>query len=181
MVIHYYDNPELLTPRQGSQVVVYWNDHRPEADAAILDKATRRFIGMASYVKPISRFNATDAELQGEAERKAAAMQFARSEIRAIQPHLQRRAANVIPTSRSTDATGEALAEAEARAAATADRQEATRRELRRVNITDADRHAAVQVAADEAFTGANLDALDDRRPSTMADDDISAVLDAIT
>jgi hypothetical protein len=89
--VHYfYDNPALLVPRQGQNVITYWNDSNPEADACLRDARTRAFIGMAKYVRPLDRFNATDEELTAEDRRKKAALHYARTEMRAIQPELVR-------------------------------------------------------------------------------------------
>jgi hypothetical protein len=89
-VVYFYDNPALLVPRQGQNVIVHWNDGNPEADACLRDARTRAFIGMAKYVKPLDRFNAKDEELSAEARRKQAALHYARTEMRAIQPELVR-------------------------------------------------------------------------------------------
>ncbi len=89
-VVYFYDNPALLVPRQGQNVIVHWNDGNPKSDACLRDARTRAFIGMASYVKPLDRFNAKDEELSAEARRKQAALHYARTEMRAIQPELVR-------------------------------------------------------------------------------------------
>ncbi len=126
-MVYYYDAPELLVPRQGSQVVCYWNDKNPDADAALLDAATRKFIGCAKRVKPLHRFDASAAELDAEADRKRAASAFARTELRAIQPELQRSRVP-IPAGESTVAIGGRIAAA----ADQAEDRQRTRRETDR-------------------------------------------------
>lgn len=134
MIVHYYDHPELLVPRQGQRVVVYWNDHHPEADAALLDAATRKFLGMAAYVPRLKRFTASDDELAAEGRRKAAALHFARTEIRAIEPHLQRRA-RPMPGSTESERTGARLAQAEAAVQAATARKEGVRRAVAKIEV----------------------------------------------
>lgn len=126
-VILYFDNPQVLAPRQGTKVLVHWNDDNHDADAAVLDFQTRAFIGLAPRVQPRSAFNATKEQLSAEAKRKQAALGYARTELRAMQPHLQRHIpatddTNVIPVDPALTDTGAQLAEANRRAEL-ADRQ----------------------------------------------------------
>ena len=90
-LVYYYDNPAILAARQGTRVIVFWNDANPDADAIIIDHATRKFLCSAPRVKPLNRFAATDAELAAEAKRKQSALHYARTELRAMQPELARR------------------------------------------------------------------------------------------
>lgn len=108
-VVYFYDNPALLVPRQGQNVIVHWTDDNPESDACLRDARTRAFIGMAKYVKPLDRFKATDEELTAEARRKQAALHYARTEMRAIQPDLVRETVP-IPVDAGAAEIGERLA-----------------------------------------------------------------------
>jgi hypothetical protein len=87
-----WDNPELLTPLRGAKVIVYWNDHRPEADAVLLS-LSRKFLGIAKSFGPIDAFDATDEQLSDEAARKTAERRFVATEVRTLTPYLTRRAA----------------------------------------------------------------------------------------
>jgi hypothetical protein len=156
LLTHYYDNPELLTPRQGQKVVVYWNDHNIEADAVILTATRpRKFIGLAKYVQPLSRFGATDAQLDTEAQRKKARLHYSRTELRTVQPEIQRNRpplvvqASACPeTPRSGDSAlrtpHSALDKVGAQLSAAADRAQKKQtsratlaRELSKVQVTD--------------------------------------------
>lgn len=101
-LVHYYDNPALTVPLRGRRVWVYWNDHSPESDASILDFTTRKHLGSAQWVRPVERFAGTDEQLAAEAKRKAAHMQVARTEARAMQPELQRKARPVVAVDPTT-------------------------------------------------------------------------------
>jgi hypothetical protein len=110
MVTHYYDGPALHPLPRGEKLSVYWNDHNPEADAILLRHG--RYFGTATYVPHLSRFNATDEQLSAEAARKKAALHYARTELRAIQPEMKR-CAPVIPVSTSSVEIGRKIADAE--------------------------------------------------------------------
>lgn len=160
--VYYYDAPELLTSRQGMKVAVYWNDHNPDADAAIVLNGT--FLGMAKRVQPLNRFTATDAELTAEAQRKAAALQFARTEMRALQPELARRHQNLIPVDAGANHIGAEIAAAADRADESDRTRAANARALRSTPLTADDvasmtRHPEPADAAER-----------------MTDDDISAL-----
>ena len=86
-----WDNPELLTALRGAKVIVYWQDHRPEADAVVLSLA-RKFLGVAKSFGPIDAFDATDEQLTAEAARKTAERRFVATEVRTLTPFLTRRA-----------------------------------------------------------------------------------------
>jgi hypothetical protein len=111
MEVYYYDAPEILVPRQGQNVIVHWNDSSPESDACLRDAKTRAFIGLAKYVKPLARFTATNTELAGESRRKQAALHYARTEMRAMQPDLVRETVP-IPVGAGAVDFGDKLAEA---------------------------------------------------------------------
>jgi len=93
-LVHYFDAP-FLVPRKGTKVVVFWNSGNPDADAIVIDHASGRYLGAAPAVPRLGRFSATPAELEAEAKRKQAAMHYARTEMRSIQPELARRHAPV--------------------------------------------------------------------------------------
>lgn len=89
----YHYDAGFLPGLEGRKVAVFWNDHSPEADAAVLEISGRvpgRFLGMAQAVTRISRFNASKDELSAEAARKAAAMRAAVVESKSLAPYLQR-------------------------------------------------------------------------------------------
>ncbi len=95
MRIFYYHNPALLMPRAGQEVAVFWDDHNPESDCVILaGRATnpkqRICIGVAKYVREISRFDSTKAELGEAMKRKGQELAYAKTELRTIEPHLLR-------------------------------------------------------------------------------------------
>lgn len=129
-VTHYWDNGDLLTPIEGRNVVVYWNDGTPTADACVLDPQSRKFLGLAHYVAPVNRFDGTDEQLSDEAARKREAMHYSRTELRTLTPFLSRRAPVVschdlprvtegtsspVSVDRTTAAVGEELRDALAR------------------------------------------------------------------
>lgn len=115
LVDYYYDNPALLTPLKGMPVYVYWNSSNPDADACIMAGNPRKFIGTAKRVKELGRFSATKEELASEAERKTAAMHYARTELRSIQPDMKRGTVPVLADGASVR-IGEAMAQAADRA-----------------------------------------------------------------
>jgi hypothetical protein len=93
-VRYWYDNREALQPIIGRRVAVFWNDYDPDADAVILllDKKNGLdgFHCVAPRIANIGRFNASKEQLRAEAQRKALSAQLARTESRALAPHLQR-------------------------------------------------------------------------------------------
>lgn len=145
-VVHYWDNPELLTRLEGRKVVVYWNDGNPEADVCVLDPQSRKFLGLASYVRPLSRFDATDEQLGDEAERKRQAATYSRTELRSLTPFLARRApllprpdlprvtegtSSPVSVDRATSAVGAELRAAQARTEQAAAERQETRQRVR--------------------------------------------------
>ena len=132
MEVYYYDNPELLVPRQGRKVTVYWNDYNPEADAVIVENG--KFIGIARYVKPLGRFSATREELSAEAQRKQAAMKYARTEIRTMEEHLVRRTTPV-PVGPEAVNIGRQITQAAEEATA----RQKTQAHARRIDVDPAD------------------------------------------
>lgn len=166
--LFYYHNPALLMPRAGQEVAVFWNDHNPESDCVILaGRATnpkrRICIGTAKYVREISRFarTAEDKALLGEAmQRKSAELQYARSELRTIEPHLQRTSVPVV-----ADATARNIG---TNIAAAAQRHEVKQREeavRQRADQSAAKfgARAAAAPAVEDAATVEILDAAPDR------------------
>jgi hypothetical protein len=119
LVAYYYDNPAFLVPRQGQNVIVHWQDSNPEADAVLRDAKTCKFLCVAKHVKPLQRFTATSEELDSEARRKRAALHYARTEMRAIQPELVR-ATVPVPVDGDVVSLGERIAEAAGRPGAVA-------------------------------------------------------------
>ncbi len=146
---YYYDNPELFTRLEGEKVIVYWNDHNPDADAVILSVRPRRFIGIAPRVPVLSKFDATPEERASERARKRAAMNYARSELRSIQPELVRNA-RVEPIAADAEAEkiGHAIADSATRAAASARQAAQTRRHTRAVDVSPEDLAAATAAVA---------------------------------
>lgn len=159
--VYYYDAPELLTSRQGMKVAIYWNDHNPDADAAIVLNGT--FLGMAKRVQPLNRFSATDAQLTAEAQRKQAAMLYARTEARALQPELARNHKNLIPVDTGASRIGEEIAAAADRVEQADRTQAANARAVRRTEVT-ADDLAAMnrkpESEAPERITDTEIEAL---------------------
>ena len=112
--VFYFDNPAVLVPLQGRQVIVYWNDSNPDADAILrlpMPGSAPKFLCVAKRVQPLQRFTATPEQLSSEAKRKNAAMRYARTELRSIQPELVR-ASRPIPVDSETVRMGAAIAEA---------------------------------------------------------------------
>lgn len=147
--VYYYDNPELLVPLRGQKVVVFWNDHNPDADACIcLPKAGGhyKFHGIAKAVQKLPAFAAPSEQLRSEAERKKAGMHYARTELRAIQPELQRDPI-LIRTDAPTNKVAEEIAAADQRAREEETARAESRRRIRKVEISDAAREAALDVA----------------------------------
>ena len=160
--VYYYDAPELLTSRQGMKAAVYWNDHNPDADAAIVLNGT--FLGMAKRVQALNRFTATDSELAAEAQRKAAGLHFARTEMRALQPELARNHKNLIPVDTGANRIGEEIAAAADRAGEQDRTRASNARRVRATELTDEDRQAAVSnqrsVVSEDQFSADEVSAL---------------------
>jgi hypothetical protein len=159
LLTYYYDRPEVLTHFEGTKVRVYWNHTNPESDAIILDHASNGFLCSASKVDPLNY----DVEKQ----RKALAMQVARTELRSIQPHMARRTMPI-----ATDDTNERLSNEIAQAHA----REATKR----AQVRQSER--AVQTAIRN--TPVTLDDVNavlatDTRPDALTDEDFAALLGA--
>ena len=146
--VHYYDNPGLLTPRQGQVLSVFWNDHNPDADAIILgpdgtDAAKRVFLGVAKKVQQLGRFSGTQEQLDSELARKKAAMLYARTELRAIDEHLHvRRPA--VPADASAVQIGQAIAASAEREDAKVRATAQMKRDLAAVTVTAEDARAAL-------------------------------------
>ena len=124
--LFYYHNPALLMPRAGQEVAVFWNDHNPESDCVIMagretNPKQRICIGTANYVREISRFNPSKAELGEAMQRKAAELQYAKTELRSLAPHLERTSVPVV-----ADATARTIG---ANIAAAAQRHEVKQKE----------------------------------------------------
>ena len=120
MEVFYYDSPAHLVPLQGRKVIVHWNDGNPDADAIVrlpMPGSAPKFLCIASRVQPLQRFTATPEQLSVEAKRKKAAMRFARTELRSIQPELVR-ASRPILIENETAALGAVIADATERAGA---------------------------------------------------------------
>ena len=99
--IFYYHNADLICARAGQEIYVYWNDHNPQADAVLLcgtvtNPHKRICIGTAKYVREISRFNAGPEDIGEAMGRKAAELQYAKTELRTISPHLARTSVPVV-------------------------------------------------------------------------------------
>lgn len=167
---YYYDSPELLTPRQGHRVIVYWDDKRPDADAILLDAATRHFIGVAQRVQPLDRFGASDDELGAEAARKRVAAQYARTEMRRIQPELAR-GLRPVPMDGVTADTGSRIAAAAERADAVAAERLEVRGAVRRAGLDSSDIEAATAIQPDDRRPAADLDAEADDFSRLFAND----------
>ncbi|MGN6387293.1 MAG: hypothetical protein ACTHMT_13745 [Verrucomicrobiota bacterium] len=147
MQVYYYDNPELLVPLQGQKVVVFWNDHNPDADACIclpLKGGHYKFHGLAKRVQPLSAFNASKQELSDEAQRKKAAMHYARTELRSIQPELQRNS-RLIRTDESTDQVASEIQAAAARQEEIELEEARSRQRIHKVEVTEEMRDAATE------------------------------------
>jgi hypothetical protein len=141
---YYYDNPALMVALQGRKVVIYWNHYAPETDAVILDGETRKFLGVAQYVTPVDRFAGTDAQLESEARRKSAALHYARTELRSIQPEMQR-ARTLVPVDQRATELGREIHAAAARTEKAEAVERNTRAKMRSVEVTDADIASALQ------------------------------------
>lgn len=86
-----YQNPELLLQRSGQTLIAYWNDRNPSADCVLLTATkTPEYVGLAHYVDPISRFDATEDQMAEADRQRNAAMAFARAEVAVLKPFLQR-------------------------------------------------------------------------------------------
>jgi hypothetical protein len=144
-LVYYYDNPEVLTPWQGPRVKVYWSSKKPDADACVMsitDPNHPKFLCLAKRVLELDRFGATPEQLDAEAARKKAAMHYARTEMRAIQPHLARRTMPV-PVDQTTTRTGETIKEAIDRARTKASEKAALDKQIRQTEVTADDMAAA--------------------------------------
>lgn len=116
--IFYYHNADLICARAGQEIYVYWNDHNPQADAVLLcgtvtNPHKRICIGTAKYVREISRFNAGPEDIGEAMSRKAAELQYAKTELRSLAPHLERTSVPVVAdrTAREIGATIAAASE----------------------------------------------------------------------
>jgi hypothetical protein len=160
--VYYYDNPALLEPLKGHRVVVFWNDHNPEADACIclpLPGGRYKFHGLAKRVQEPGAFSATPEQLKAEAERKAAHIQYARTELRAIQPELQRNPV-LIRTDGPTNKVVEEIAQADQRARAEDTARAERKQRIRKTELTDDARNAALDTTVGMALP---------RRPKMMS------------
>jgi len=120
MEVFYYDSPEHLVPLQGRNVIIHWNDSNPDADAIVRlpePGGAPKFVCVAKRVQPLTRFSATPEQLDAEARRKKAALHYARTELRSIQPDLVR---DTVPIPVGVDLAeiGAEIAAADARAGA---------------------------------------------------------------
>jgi len=115
-MVYYYDAPEWLGKWEKQKVAVYWNEGNPDADAIVLSIFPKRqFLGVAKRVQPISRFTATDDQLATERQRKKAAANYSRSELRSIKPYFMRRKKIVQSDAKAVE-IGRHIAEASDRA-----------------------------------------------------------------
>jgi len=89
---HYYRSADVLMPLAGQRVIVYWNDSNPSADAVIIHADTRAFAGLAHYVEPIPRFDASPEQMHERGADLRAYHLHARSETVVLKPHFQRAA-----------------------------------------------------------------------------------------
>lgn len=136
----YYHNPALLQHRHGQTINVYFNLHRPEADAVLLagtptNPNRRIFIGTAKLQPEISRFHSTPEEREQAFAVKGEALRTAREELRAIDEHLVR-TARIVSADAEAGRIGKAIAQAESRAEASAQDQQRTRRAVARAVAT---------------------------------------------
>lgn len=141
-----YRNPELLLRRAGQTLLAYWNDRNPDADCVLMTATpSPELIGVAHYVRPISRFDATDEELAAAAHDRKEAMAFARAEVIKMKPHFERSAERLqsAPTVAEVAQIGRQLQASEERA---------ERAEVRRDQVRDQVRREGAQ-AADELLT----------------------------
>lgn len=186
MQVYYYDNPALLTPRQGQKVSVYWNDHNPDADAVVLAGTPRKFLGLAARVQKLCRFTATPEQLDAEQARKKAAMQYSRTELRSIQPDMARFTppTQTVPADASAVAIGRELATAAEKAEASATAAAQGRRVVQRAVAAAADADLSELTTAPR--TTAPADGADDlaemrelaAAPELPTKNDFSAFLD---
>jgi hypothetical protein len=144
MEVFYYDNPALFEPMRQSKfsptVIVHWDDYNPDTDVCIRDLKTRQFIGVAKRVHPLSRFDATDEQLQSERQRKQAALHCSRTEIRTMQQHLVRSAKPIAVDAKAAD-IGQRIAAARNRCLEAEARKSTVRKivERQKVNIHELD------------------------------------------
>jgi hypothetical protein len=90
-----YTHPALEQHR-GRRVVCFWNQHDPDTDAVIYtlrDGKQDKLICVASRLRAMDRFGATDDQVKAEATRKKLSQQMAVAESRQLAPYLQRRTA----------------------------------------------------------------------------------------
>lgn len=155
--IYYYHNANLICPRAGQEIYVYWNDNNPQADAVLLagtvtNPHKRVCIGTAQYVREISRFKAGAEDIGEAMGRKAAELQYAKSELRTISPHLSRTA---VPVSADAEARriGQTIADAAERHEETVKVEARVKRSLatavRNAPVTESDREAIVDRTAE--------------------------------
>lgn len=88
-----YAHPALEVHR-GRRVVVFWNDAAPDTDAVVYTVKNGKpdqLICVASRVKELPRFGATDEDFKAEATRKKLQAQVAVTQSRTLAPYLQRR------------------------------------------------------------------------------------------
>lgn len=143
--VYYFDNPNLLEPLKGQKVVVFWNDHNPEADACIclpLPGGHYKFHGLAKYVQKLPAFTASPEQLKAEAERKAGHIHYARTELRSIQPELQRDPI-LIRSDAPTNKVASEIAAADERVRAEERSAARSRRRIQQVEVSDHAREAA--------------------------------------
>lgn len=145
-LLAYYYDAEWVTAHEGRTVRLHWNHANPEADAVVMTNEARpEFLGMARYVQPVARFTGSETALEEAARRKQAALHYSRSELRSVQPELQRPMTRqpVVAADASANRIGNALAEANERQATQQRQQARTTRHVQRVELSEADRLAA--------------------------------------
>jgi len=146
-VAYTYAHPALEVHR-GRRVVVFWNDCAPDSDAVVYTVRNGKpdqLICVASRVKELPRFGATDEDFKAEATRKKLQAQVAVTQSRNLAPYLQRRQVSAECGTRSA-AVGEQVDAARAAYAEKSQAQARTRASVAAAGraITPADTAAAL-------------------------------------
>ncbi len=150
---HYtYSNPALEIQR-GRRVVVFWNDYDPDTDAVIYtikDGRQYKLICVASRVRELPKFGATEAQTAADATRKKLQAQVARTEARSLAPFLQRTAPLAPEAAPATEAVGEQIAAARAASEAKTATRQRVQRDVNAAarDITPEDTAAALEAPA---------------------------------
>jgi hypothetical protein len=147
-----YSNPEVLEEHRGRRVVIFWNDYDPDTAAVIYtirNGKPHQFLCVASRVKSLPRFGASEDQMATEAARKKLSHQLAVTQSRSLAPYLQRKARS-LPVQSVRNDIAERIAAAREEAEQKKRQQAERRRTVQRAEVTAEDAAAATEILSTE-------------------------------